>query len=961
MKGPTPRCESAHTPRRSYDPDVSSASEILERDGELERIADALESAGKGAGRVVVIEGVAGIGKTRLVREARELAQLRGFGRLQATGDESETAMAWGVVRQMVERSVSRYSGEVREAILGGPAGRALQALDVAPDAGASDADIARTLHALWWVAIDLSSTRPLLITVDDAQWADQPSLRFLTYLSRRVSDLPIALVVATRPPADGHGPLAELTVSPHVERMLPGTLSAEAVAAFRTATGEVPCSEVVAAMHAACGGNPFLTGALLDELVTGGHDVTDPATAEAIAGLGPATVSRAMLSRISPEVLEVAAATAVLGLEASPWLAGRVAGVDARQLEDAVSSLVRAHVLVGGVEGLTFVHPVIKEATLAAVEPLQLAALHGRAARELHAQHVAPGQLAPHLMAAPVGTLPDAADLLGRAAAESLAAGDPAAAAAELERALAERPGDTAIRRQLGRALLQAGRAVEAREHLRAVAELAGGARERAELLAEAATATHLHEGPEAGVAELLTTLDGWPARDAEPARLVLEARLAMLRSFVPAQSRAAAEHLLGFAEVAGGTPEERTLLTLLALQGRYRSDPHEQVADHARRALADGALFDDGARGAGLVPWGLALISLVTAGGIETARAELDRARLRVRRAGSPFDFALVSNGDMVLAWRTGDVTATETAAESILSAVRLEPPTSEMVSLRATATRFACYTAMERRDRSAVLGLLEEYDESRQGVEVVPGTWLHEVRARIALADNDPHGAVRLLEALRADLDGSGADPASLAWRLPAAVAYSRTGADDQAAEALAEHLALTRRWGEPSDVGAAIRVAARFETDPEARAERLAEAVAVLEGADDRLERAKALTDQAETWRTLGRRTDARAGLNAAADLAETCGSPALRQRVAAALEAIGDRPRRLVALGAESLTASERRVAGLAVEGRSNRDIAQELFVSPKTVENHLGRVYSKLGIGNRRELAGALA
>ena len=80
---------------------------------------------------------------------------------------------------------------------------------------------------------------------------------------------------------------------------------------------------------------------------------------------------------------------------------------------------------------------------------------------------------------------------------------------------------------------------------------------------------------------------------------------------------------------------------------------------------------------------------------------------------------------------------------------------------------------------------------------------------------------------------------------------------------------------------------------------------------------------------------------------------------MQDRVAEALEALGDRPAR-VSLGAESLTASERRVASLAVDGRSNRDIAQELFVSPKTVENHLGRVYTKLGITSRRELAGAL-
>ncbi len=81
---------------------------------------------------------------------------------------------------------------------------------------------------------------------------------------------------------------------------------------------------------------------------------------------------------------------------------------------------------------------------------------------------------------------------------------------------------------------------------------------------------------------------------------------------------------------------------------------------------------------------------------------------------------------------------------------------------------------------------------------------------------------------------------------------------------------------------------------------------------------------------------------------------------VRQRAAEALQALGDRPRTLTSSGQDSLTASERRVAGLAVSGRTNRDIAHELFVSPKTVENHLGRIYVKLGITGRRELARAL-
>ncbi|MDQ4114738.1 MAG: LuxR C-terminal-related transcriptional regulator, partial [Actinomycetota bacterium] len=438
------------------------------------------------------------------------------------------------------------------------------------------------------------------------------------------------------------------------------------------------------------------------------------------------------------------------------------------------------------------------------------------------------------------------------------------------------------------------------------------------------------------------------------------LEARLGVLRSFVPAQRRVAAEHLHQFADLSGDTPEQRTLLALLGQRGRYHSDPYLEVADFSRRALADGALFDDAARGEGLVSWVLAMMSLITAEGTEEGRAEVSRARLRVSRGGSPVDYAMVINADMLLSWRTGDVTTTETDAESILAAISHEPPGPEVVSLRATATNFACFTAMERRDLGAARALLAEFDATRGGIRVVPTIWLYEVRSRVALADDDPHGALRHLETLRRELDDAGVDPASLAWRLPAAIAYSRIGEEERAQEALVDHVALTRRWGAPTDLGAALRVAARFERDAEARAEQLAAAIEVLEQSHDRLELAKSLVDQAETWRALGRRTDAREGLTYAADIVAACGAPAVENRIAEALAAIGDRPRRAVALGAGSLTASERRVASLAISGRSNRDIAQELFVSPKTVENHLGRVYSKLGIGNRRELAGAL-
>ena len=176
-------------------------SETLEREAELDGLAAALDDAAGGAGRLLVLEGPPGIGKTRLVEDVRALAKARKFGRLAAAADELERSLPWGIVRQLVERSVLRYSGDTRAAILGGPAGRALEALDRVEDSDGSETAIGRALHSLWWVAADLSAERPLLITIDDAQWADVPSLRFVAYLARRLGDLPIALIVATRPP----------------------------------------------------------------------------------------------------------------------------------------------------------------------------------------------------------------------------------------------------------------------------------------------------------------------------------------------------------------------------------------------------------------------------------------------------------------------------------------------------------------------------------------------------------------------------------------------------------------------------------------------------------------------------------------------------------------------------------------------------------------------------------------
>ncbi|MDQ3456273.1 MAG: ATP-binding protein, partial [Actinomycetota bacterium] len=290
--------------------------EPLEREDEQLALARLLEQAWNGRGGAVLIEGPAGNGKSRLVEHVRALAKQRGFGRLYGIGDEAEQAMPWGVVRQLVDRYAMRYAGAARALALSGPAERALATLDAAPE-GSDPRDaaaLARTLHALWWLTVDLAAARPMLIAVDDAQWSDASSLRFLTYLTRRMADLPVALVVATRPPTGPGGPLVELTAGRIGVRLMPRPLTGAAIGELAVRRGESARPEVVAAVEQASGGNPLLAGQLFDELATRSLRLDSAGTAQAIPRLGPPSVSRSLLAGLSGSASALAAAAAVLG-----------------------------------------------------------------------------------------------------------------------------------------------------------------------------------------------------------------------------------------------------------------------------------------------------------------------------------------------------------------------------------------------------------------------------------------------------------------------------------------------------------------------------------------------------------------------------------------------------------------------------------------------------------------------
>ena len=248
---------------------------------EREREVAAVEELLDRRGRMLLLEGRAGIGKTSLVEVACSRAAELGHEVLRARGSELESGFAFGVVRQLFERRLAGADPGEREALLAGPAAAArplLAGAVAAPLAGDSSFAV---LHGLYWLVVNLAARGPLLIAVDDAHWADEASLRWLAYLARRLDGLAAGMLVALRPgdPAVLGAPL--LAVCAEAAAVLrPALLSEQAVSAVVRAAAHPEVEgqagdELCAAVYAACGGNPLYLAELLRAADRGGRPLT--------------------------------------------------------------------------------------------------------------------------------------------------------------------------------------------------------------------------------------------------------------------------------------------------------------------------------------------------------------------------------------------------------------------------------------------------------------------------------------------------------------------------------------------------------------------------------------------------------------------------------------------------------------------------------------------------------------
>lgn len=921
---------------------------LLEREDEIRNIDVIVQSAG-----VLVIEGGAGIGKTSLLDAACEQAASAGSVVLRARGTELETEFAFGVVRQLFERRIAQTAAPERDELFAGPAASVRTLISGEIGERQAGGNTFAVLHGLYWLAANLAATGAVLLCVDDAHWADEASLRWLAYLAPRVEGLRLGLLVALRPaePASEQPPLLAVRAGATVVR--PRLLSDAAVArVVRDVVGVNATPELCAAAAERSGGNPFYLREILR--TPGPEGTASPGWREAARAV-PGTAAlihqvAARVRRVDPQALRMAQAVAVLGDGCELRHAGSIAGLSAEDAARNASDLVRLEVLASD-DPPRFLHPVVREAVEGSMTTDERERAHRQASRLLHGEGASPGKVATHLLHVRAAGDRWNVERLREAARDAVASGAPGTGADLLARALAEPPPPeerVAVLREAAAAEGLVGRE-SACARLAEAMRLVDDARERALLGLELAQAkANLYRWGDAvdvceeTLQELGDRDDGLAAR--------LEAQLVIcgLRDIhKTARARQVLERL-GARRLEGATAD--TYAIARGLAALFSGHSADEVASLIEPVLAGSTLPAGN--------WDITLpglIALTFAEAFAFIQSTLDRLVPLAQRSGSARGLHLTHAVLGLLKLRLGMLPEADAAARV---ALRITESGDLGQGLPLVATTLAD-TAIEAGDLDEAERILKLFHPALE-VGTVPAVDIPAVRGRLRLAQGRAQEALAEFEACRAVVESAlwgvaRFDNGMHHSRSGAALALLRLGDRSGARAAAAAELRDARAFGGLRALGIALRVAGLAEGE-QAGLPLLEESVAVLRRSPALLQRAHSLTEFGAALRRTGQRAAAREPLGEALELAARCGARPLAARAREELLATGARPRREWRSGVDALTPSELRVARLAAEGRSNREIAQTLYVTLKTVEGHLARAYGKLDVAGRAEL-----
>ena len=928
---------------------------LVERVREVEELYTLIADAARGEGAVALIEGTAGVGKSTLLAQARERAVRDGALVLTARGSELESLFSFGVVRQLFEGVLT--DEETRTGALKGAAAPAEAAFGPpgveSGEDSAADASFT-TLHGLYWLVLNLAENQPVVLAVDDLHWCDRASLSFLAYLSGRLEGQPILVATTLRSTDPGVDPalVADVAHSPATHTIRPGPLSGDAVAELvRERLGPNADTGFCEACHNATGGNPLLLGQLLTALEADGVR-PDAGSAGAVHDIGPRAVSRGVLlrlARLPGPAVEVARAVAVMGNGSDLVTITAFTGLDESVVAATSGDLARAEILAPDLP-LAFVHPLVRDAVYEELSPAERELQHARAAEVMVGAGADDEHVAAHLLLMARRGDGQVVDRLVEAARAAIPQGAADGAVAYLRRALDE-PAPADQRPQL---LLELGTAealasgAEAVEHLQDAYEQLDDPAQR--LAAAPVLAESLIFRGRAGEAAAFAREAAKRVPDEMAAmRAVLEGielGTTMFGVAEPDMIRRLGEYR---DRPVGPGPGDKMLAAMTAWEWALTGGGAEECAELARLALTDDTVVV-AENGFLTVP----AITVLAMADLDEAAERWDRLVAQTQASGSHFAVSCAHLWSGITQTRRGELAEAETLLRTGRHELSLWGP------LPVDGAYFSGTLPLVLLERGDVEGARRELGERPSRIydhHDAGHLWLR-CSTEVLLAEGRNEEALERSEEF-GQVVGRLVNPAWVPWRSLQAMALDRLGRTAEAVDRAEEELEHARAWGAPGTVGRSLRVLGTLRRAD--GVEQLEEAVAVLEPSPAKLELAKALAALGSTLRRERKPTEAREPLRRAMELAELCDAAGLEAQVRTELYATGSRPRATAMTGPAALTASEKRVAELAAEGLTNRDIAQTLFVTPKTVEVHLSATYRKLGIRSRRDLAGSFA
>jgi DNA-binding CsgD family transcriptional regulator len=936
---------------------------LLERDSPLQAITAVIDGLDGGGGDALLLEGHAGMGKTRLHEAALDEARRRGIRVLRAAGAELEQNVALGVAGQLVRALVNELPADARQTFLAEAPERVRSlAGRRAQEFGPDDAGDLTVSHGLFAAMAGAAESRPTLLAIDDLHWADVASLEFVLYVLHRLDELPVGLVMTRRPdrPGEGSEALDRISTHPHVRLESLTPLGLEAIEALaRDALGERADPALAEVSLEVTGGNPFYLRELLIALAED-PDASSAELTRRTRALAPDAVTRSLrvrVGRLGSNAGALARAVAILGADVPLRRAAALAGLPTRDATAAANALAGAEVLLAR-EPLRFVHPLVQHAIAQDIPPFDRGSRHLDAARLLYADGGEVEMVAAHLLLGHAGGDPWVVEQLRCAAREARA---PEPAVRYLRRALEEPPTPELrpdVLAELGAAEAAVGDDAAA-EHLAQAAAAATDPRRHVELMLQLGRALDAQARHEEAARAYDTALSALPEAPTDPEELELrdqlEASFISTASIVPDLQPLALERSTRIIEHTIKGPQtqgQRLLLAQAALHATTAGESAHNAVELAERAWDSGRILSEA--NPQWIGWRLVTAAFLLGGELESALVVADAALADARRRALPLAFATASYvRGLPLLWQ-GRVTDAMADLELALDARRY----GWHQFARSGAAHYAL-CLIERGELDRAEAILDEDGPLSEPQDLEDVLRLYSL-AELRLAQTRPQEALEAALTVGEIGERTVRSLGYAPWRTTAAQAVLILGDRDQALRLAREELARAER----TDV-LHLRIRAQrvlgLAEGGNSGLRRLRTAVRLGSAAPQRLETMRALIDLGAALRRENHRAEARKWLEQGADMAARGGAVALNERARVELGAAGARPRRDALLsGPASLTASERRIAELAATGQSNREIAQALFVTPKTVEYHLRNTYRKLDIQTRQELAEAL-